>query len=66
MLANPACAVAYACASFFFFRSRIPYEEQFLVRFFGEEYRSYRERTYIGIPFLAWTLPQRRAEDVSL
>ena len=37
LLANPVCVCAYAVASFLFFRHRIPYEEHFLVRFFGEE-----------------------------
>ena len=50
LLANPVCVCAYAVASFLFFRHRIPYEEHFLVRFFGEEYLRYRERTWIGIP----------------
>lgn len=53
LLANPACLVAYAVATFLFFRNRIPYEERILVRFFGSEYLDYRDRTFIGIPGMA-------------
>lgn len=34
-----------------FFRGRIGYEEQLLVRFFPE-YDAYRRRTFVGIPFI--------------
>lgn len=54
LLANPVCVLAYAVASFEFFRDRIKYEEQLLVEFFGDEYRAYRRRTYIGIPLLSF------------
>ena len=45
--------LAYAGATFHFFWDRIPYEEELLVQFFGDEYVRYRARTYIGIPFMA-------------
>ena len=53
LLCNPVCVFAYAYASYRFFRNRIPYEEQHLLRMFpNDEYAAYRRRTVIGIPFL--------------
>lgn len=53
ILANPLSAVAHTVVTWFFFRSRIPYEEATMQRsdYFGEEYKAYKRRTYIGIPF---------------
>ena len=56
LLANPISLVAYAGATFYFFYDRIPYEEELLIHFFGDEYRNYRRRTWIGIPLLSWAL----------
>jgi len=56
LLNNPICLLLYAGTTFHFFWDRIPYEEQLLLRFFGDEYRLYRESTWIGIPGMAWLL----------
>ena len=56
LLANPVCLIAYTIATFLFFLRRIPFEEQLLLNFFGNDYRRYRQRTWIGIPFLAWLI----------
>lgn len=53
LLLNPVCTVLYALASWSFFADRIPYEEALLSRFFPDEFPSYRQRTAIGIPFIA-------------
>ena len=52
VLGNPVCLVGYTLASWDFFRTRIPYEEQTLVSIFPDEYPGYRRRTFIGIPFI--------------
>jgi protein-S-isoprenylcysteine O-methyltransferase Ste14 len=52
ILCNPICTVLYALAAWYFFSSRIPYEEYMLHDFFGEEYISYCKTTVIGIPFI--------------
>ena len=52
LLANPLATLAYTAASWYFFYDRIPHEEALLVYFFGEEYRAYRQRTFIGIPLV--------------
>eukprot|EP00755_Sulcionema_specki_P002101 Sspe_Gene.118058::Locus_110580_Transcript_1_2_Confidence_0.667_Length_798::g.118058::m.118058/K00587/ICMT, STE14; protein-S-isoprenylcysteine O-methyltransferase len=53
-LLNPVSIVGYAAASWVFFRDRIPYEEELLAsdEFFGERYKKYRARTWVGIPFI--------------
>jgi protein-S-isoprenylcysteine O-methyltransferase len=50
VLGNWVCFVVYAGILFVFFRERVRNEERFLVRFFGEEYERYRERTGVWIP----------------
>jgi protein-S-isoprenylcysteine O-methyltransferase len=50
MCGNRVCLVAYLFVLFRFFDRRIRGEEELLVRFFGEEYVSYRARTWVGIP----------------
>eukprot|EP01083_Nonionella_stella_P082976 229245_1 len=52
LLANPMSTVIYTLASWQFFADRIPFEEQQLVNFFGDEYKEYRRRTMVGIPFI--------------
>ena len=37
----------------------IPYEEQLLLRFFGDEYRRYCDSTSIGIPGMAWAIRKK-------
>lgn len=53
VLCNPICTVMYTLASWYFFSSRIPYEEQLLVDFYRETYLLYMQRTIIGIPFIS-------------
>ncbi|GAQ82316.1 protein-S-isoprenylcysteine O-methyltransferase [Klebsormidium nitens] len=52
MLCNPVCFISFAIISWRFFATRIPYEEHFLVTFFGDRYDSYRKRTPTYIPFI--------------
>lgn len=52
ILINPICAVAYAIASWCFFKRRIEFEEITLIRFFGKDYLDYKERVATGLPFL--------------
>lgn len=55
IVANPISAVAHTAVTWYFFRSRIAYEEATLERadYFGETYKAYKKRTYVGIPFCA-------------
>lgn len=52
MLGNPVSVVAFFFAGSMFFKSRIPYEEDNLVEFFGNDYKEYCKRTPIWIPFV--------------
>jgi len=52
LLGNSVCFVLYALALWRFFARRIPGEEKGLVKFFGDDYVRYREKTPIGIPFV--------------
>lgn len=52
VMINPVCVVAYALASWTFFKDRIYYEEITLLNFFGEDYISYQEKVGIGLPFI--------------
>lgn len=52
VLGNFWCFAAYFYVSWKFFHERIPYEEELLLRFYGDEYRQYVARSYIGIPFV--------------
>ncbi|GAM24912.1 hypothetical protein SAMD00019534_080870 [Acytostelium subglobosum LB1] len=49
---NPICIVGYAWASWRFFSERIEDEEDFLVGFFGNDYKEYRKRVWSGIPLI--------------
>lgn len=49
---NPVCVVAYALASWKFFKDRIYYEEMTLVNFFADDYILYQEKVGIGLPFI--------------
>ncbi|PQE21156.1 s-isoprenylcysteine o-methyltransferase protein [Rutstroemia sp. NJR-2017a BVV2] len=51
VLGNPICFVGYTVALWRFFNRRIKGEEALLVKFFGDEYVEYRQRTVVGIPF---------------
>ena len=50
VLMNPICIIGYTYASFKFFQNRIPYEEEALIKMFGEKYHQYRKTSIIGIP----------------
>lgn len=52
LLCNPLCTVAYAAASFLFFRGRIRYEEHRMLAFFGDSYVQYQKRVPTGVPFV--------------
>mmetsp|Transcript_15535 Transcript_15535/g.23143 ORF Transcript_15535/g.23143 Transcript_15535/m.23143 type:complete len:262 (+) Transcript_15535:117-902(+) len=52
LLANPICAIWYACVGWIFFSERIPYEENLLTEFYPDTYPSYARKTFIGIPFV--------------
>ncbi|XMA20114.1 hypothetical protein WAI453_012905 [Rhynchosporium graminicola] len=49
---NIVSLAGYAWVLWKFFASRIEGEEELLVGFFGEEYKEYRSRTRVGIPFI--------------
>lgn len=51
-MGNAVCTVGYAVVLWKFFSARIRGEERLLVGFFGEEYVRYRERSWVGIPFI--------------
>ena len=52
LLGNHICLLAYTAILWKFFASRIMKEEKFLVKFFGQDYVQYRERTPVLIPFI--------------
>lgn len=52
VLMNPVCVVAYAVASWFFFRERITIEEIMLLNFFGQQYCAYQQKVGTGLPFI--------------
>ena len=50
---NPISTIVFAVTTWFFFRSRIGYEEELLVEMFGSEYQQYRHRvSFSGVPFI--------------
>ncbi len=63
MLCNPICIIAYAAASFMFFKERIAYEEKLLFSFFKQDYIDYMKRSYIGIPFIPITKLEQKSCD---
>lgn len=65
VLGNFWCLLAYAYVSWTFFRDRIPYEEQLLWQFYGEEYQAYVARTYIGIPLIFSKIPPLQQQEKS-
>lgn len=50
LLQNPICIVLFALLSRSFFKERIAYEEETLVKFFGSEYKAYRKKVGIWMP----------------
>lgn len=52
LLQNWLLAAAGAYKLYSFFGARIEYEEGLLTNFFGDKYRTYKQRTHVGIPFI--------------
>ncbi|KAF1847548.1 prenyl cysteine carboxyl methyltransferas-like protein Ste14 [Cucurbitaria berberidis CBS 394.84] len=52
MLGNTVCFLGYAGILWYFFMKRISHEEKHLIDFFGDDYKAYRARTRIWIPFI--------------
>ena len=52
LLCNPLCVLLFTAWSWYFFNDRIPYEEEQLVKLFGQSYRDYKSRTPTYIPFI--------------
>jgi protein-S-isoprenylcysteine O-methyltransferase len=52
LLGNPLCTILYTLVSWRFFKSRIVYEEFYLLKFFGKRYAEYQRSTPSGIPFV--------------
>ncbi|KAF2898806.1 hypothetical protein ILUMI_07370 [Ignelater luminosus] len=52
ILVNPFCIIAYAVASWFFFKERITIEEIMLLNFFGQQYCDYQQNVGTGLPFI--------------
>ena len=52
VLCNPLCVVAYAAASYAFFKGRVEYEEWTLIRAYRQEYEDYQARVPTGLPFI--------------
>ena len=50
MLGNVVCALGFAAVLIVFFRRRIEDEEMLLGRFFGDEYKEYRQKSWVLIP----------------
>lgn len=59
VLGNPLSGLLYSFAAYRFFARRIGYEEELLVGMF-EEYEDYMNRTYIGIPFVSWSINRNK------
>ncbi|KAJ1922828.1 farnesyl cysteine-carboxyl methyltransferase [Tieghemiomyces parasiticus] len=51
-LGNPICTLAYVGVLGMFFQSRIAYEEQALIRFFGADYVRYQQTTAALVPYI--------------
>ncbi|KYQ91104.1 prenylcysteine methyltransferase [Tieghemostelium lacteum] len=51
-LFNPICIIGYTFASWAFFNERIEEEEEFLIKFFGQQYVEYKKRVWSGIPLI--------------
>ncbi|KAL0479421.1 protein-S-isoprenylcysteine O-methyltransferase [Acrasis kona] len=52
ILMNPISFGLFLSWAWYFFYDRIPYEEQYLINMFGEEYINYKARTKTWIPFI--------------
>ena len=52
MCVNPICIIIFSYVLFIFFKERIRFEEQYLIRFFGLEYIKYRREVRSLMPFI--------------
>ncbi|KAF2270256.1 prenyl cysteine carboxyl methyltransferas-like protein Ste14 [Lojkania enalia] len=52
VLGNSISFFGYATVLWYFFKTRIDHEEKHLIDFFGEEYKAYKARTRVWIPFI--------------
>lgn len=52
VMGNFFCFLAYVVVLYRYYSHRIPYEESFLVKFFGDEYVDYRKKVGTKIPFV--------------
>ncbi|BFU22605.1 prenyl cysteine carboxyl methyltransferase, putative [Entamoeba histolytica HM-1:IMSS-B] len=52
VMLNPLSTILYSIAAWYFFYKRIPYEEKYLIKLFGDDYLQYKQRTIVGIPFI--------------
>ncbi|KAH3671238.1 hypothetical protein WICMUC_004755 [Wickerhamomyces mucosus] len=52
LLLNPISAITFVLVLWDFFKGRISYEENLLVKFFGDRYVNYKSRTHTLIPFI--------------
>jgi protein-S-isoprenylcysteine O-methyltransferase len=50
LLRNMLCGTVFPLIAWVFFRRRVSYEDEQLSRFFSDEYRAYRRKTFSGIP----------------
>lgn len=60
VLCNPVCFAAYFYASYKFFATRVEWEEENLLAFFGDEFREYHKNTPTLIPFVDPPLPPKK------
>ncbi|KAJ4419768.1 farnesyl cysteine-carboxyl methyltransferase [Gnomoniopsis sp. IMI 355080] len=52
VMGNTLCFLVYVLVLYRYYSHRIPYEESFLVKFFGNEYVDYRKKVGTKIPFV--------------
>ncbi|KAF2248485.1 prenyl cysteine carboxyl methyltransferas-like protein Ste14 [Trematosphaeria pertusa] len=52
VLGNTVSLIGYAGVLWYFFKTRISHEEKHLIEFFGNDYKAYKARTRVWIPFI--------------
>lgn len=52
LLCNTLSMALFSVASWFFFKRRIPYEEETLYIHFGDDYHNYVQNSWMGLPFI--------------
>lgn len=65
VLGNFINAIGAGTAAWMFFSKRIPYEEETLQRQYPDEYPRYRDRTWVGIPFLSTTTNTAHSQNTA-